>query len=126
MRNARCDRYSYDIFCVHLDDYYSFAAIKVPNLAKISFIYTRFFSFFSDLCHMIGTSWFFILIFAIPLIVFLVWLMKQDKRRGALGIILVLLAAAVAMYVSTKYGSGLAAANFELRKKEAQEQQQGE
>jgi len=75
---------------------------------------------------MIGTSWFFILIFAIPLIVFLIWLMKQDKRKGVWGIILVIIAAAAAMYVSTKYGSGVAAANFELRKKEAQEQRQGE
>jgi len=75
---------------------------------------------------MIGTSWFFILIFAIPLIAFLIWLMKQDKRKGVWGIILVIVAAAAAMYVSTKYGSGLAAANFELRKKEVQEQRQGE
>jgi hypothetical protein len=73
---------------------------------------------------MIGTSWFFILIFAIPLIIFLIWLMKQDKRKGIWGIILVVIAAAAAMYVSTKYASGVAAANFELRKKEAQEKSQ--
>src|SRR5690606_41831357 len=78
------------------------------------------------LCNMIGTSWFFILIFAIPLIAFLIWLMKQDKRKGVWGIILVILAAAAAMYVSTKYGSGVAAANFELRKKEAQEKDSGQ
>ncbi|MFC7524958.1 hypothetical protein ACFQRK_13415 [Parapedobacter sp. GCM10030251] len=50
--------------------------------------------------------------------------MKQDKRKGIWGIILVVIAAAAAMYVSTKYASGVAAANFELRKKEAQEKSQ--
>ncbi|WP_257666933.1 hypothetical protein [Parapedobacter tibetensis] len=69
---------------------------------------------------MVGASWFFILIFAIPLIAFLIWLMKQDKRKGIWGIIIVLLLAIGASYVAIR-ASGNAAANFELRKKEAQE-----
>ncbi len=74
---------------------------------------------------MTGTSWFFILIFAIPLIIFLIWLMKQDKRKGIWGIIIVILLAAGAMYVSTR-ASRNAATNFELQKKEAQEQREKE
>jgi hypothetical protein len=69
---------------------------------------------------MIGTSWFFIIFFAIPLFALLIWLMKQDKRKGVWGIIIVVLLASAAIYVSSR-ASRNAAANFELRKKEAQE-----
>ncbi|MGK6350267.1 hypothetical protein [Parapedobacter sp. DT-150] len=69
---------------------------------------------------MTGTSWFFIFIFAIPLIAFLIWLMKQDKRKGIWGIIIVVVLTIGAILASSR-ASRNAAANFELRKKEAQE-----
>lgn len=71
---------------------------------------------------MTTTSWFFFGIFAIPLIAFLIWLMKQDRRKGIWGIILVVVAALAATIVSTQRASRNAVENFELRKKEAQEQ----
>jgi len=69
---------------------------------------------------MTGTSWFFIVIFAIPLIAFLIWLMKQDRRKGIWGIIIVIILAIGAIYASSR-ASRNAVENFELRKKEAQE-----
>ncbi|SFC45625.1 hypothetical protein SAMN05421747_111108 [Parapedobacter composti] len=69
---------------------------------------------------MTGTSWFFILFFAVPLIALLIWLMKQDKRKGVWGILIVILLASAAIYVSSR-ASKNAAVNFEMRKKEAQE-----
>ncbi|MFB2118203.1 hypothetical protein [Parapedobacter sp. 2B3] len=69
---------------------------------------------------MTGTSWFFILIFAIPLIVFLVWLMKQDRRKGIWGIVIVVLLVIGAVAASIR-ASKNAVQNFEERKKEAQE-----
>ncbi len=77
--------------------------------------------FSSDLCHMTGASWFFILIFAIPLIAFLFWLMKQDRRKGIWGIIIVALLAIGAIAASIR-ASKNAVQNFEERKKEAQEE----
>ncbi|WP_090607892.1 hypothetical protein [Parapedobacter koreensis] len=68
---------------------------------------------------MTGTSWFFIVIFAIPLIAFLVWLMKQDKRKGIWGIIIVIILTAGAIFASSR-ASRNAVENFELQKKEAQ------
>lgn len=69
---------------------------------------------------MTGTSWFFILFFAVPLIALLIWLMKQDKRKGVWGILIVILLASAAIYVSSR-ASKNATVNFEMRKKEAQE-----
>ncbi len=69
---------------------------------------------------MVGTSWFFILIFAIPLVAFLIWLMKQDRRKGIWGIIIVVILVIGAIFASSK-ASKNAVENFELRKKEAQE-----
>ncbi|MGV3761223.1 hypothetical protein [Parapedobacter sp.] len=69
---------------------------------------------------MTGTSWFFILIFAIPLIAFLFWLMKQDRRKGIWGIIIVVLLVIGAVAASIR-ASKNAVQNFEERKKEAQE-----
>lgn len=70
---------------------------------------------------MVGTSWFFIIIFAIPLVALLIWLMKQDKRKGIWGIIIIALLVAGAIFASSR-ASKNAVENFELRKKEAQEQ----
>lgn len=67
---------------------------------------------------MISTSWFFFLIFAIPLVAFLIWMMKQDKRRGWLGIILVVIMVLVALIVSMR-ASRNAVNNFEMRKQDA-------
>lgn len=69
---------------------------------------------------MTGTSWFFILIFAIPLIAFLFWLMKQDRRKGIWGAIIVALLVIGAIAASIR-ASKNAVQNFEERKKEAQE-----
>lgn len=69
---------------------------------------------------MVGTSWFFILIFAIPLVALLIWLMKQDKRKGIWGIIIIVILVVGAIFASSK-ASKNAVENFELRKKEAQE-----
>ena len=38
---------------------------------------------------MAGPSIIFYSIFILPLVVFLIWLMRQDKRKGVIGIILV-------------------------------------
>jgi len=69
---------------------------------------------------MTGASWFFILIFAIPLIAFLLWLMKQDRRKGIWGIIIVALLVIGAAAASIR-ASKNAVQNFEERKKEAKE-----
>ncbi|WP_257658430.1 hypothetical protein [Parapedobacter lycopersici] len=69
---------------------------------------------------MTSTSWFFILIFAIPLIAFLIWLVKQDKRKGIWGIIIVILLTIGAIFASSR-ASKNAVTGFELRKKEAQQ-----
>lgn len=44
------------------------------------------------------------LIFVIPLVVFLIWVMRQDKRRGVAGLLILLVIVAVAviyMYLKT-------------------------
>lgn len=69
---------------------------------------------------MISTSWFFFIIFLIPLIAFLLWIMKQDKRKGILGMVIIGVMLIVALIVSLK-ASKNAASNFEMRKQEAQE-----
>ena len=69
---------------------------------------------------MVPTSWFSILIFAIPLIAFLLWLMKQDKRKGIWGIIIVILLTIGAVFASVR-ASKNAVEGFELRKQEALE-----
>ena len=53
---------------------------------------------------MSGPSFIFWLIFVVPLVIFLIWLMRQDKRKGGLGLIIVILTVAIAviyMYVKT-------------------------
>jgi len=67
---------------------------------------------------MISTSWFFIIIFAIPLVVLLLWTMKQDRRRGWLGITIVAILVIIAIIVSSR-ASRNAANNFEMRKQDA-------
>lgn len=68
---------------------------------------------------MVPTSWFFILIFALPLIAFLVWLMRQDKRKGIWGIIILVILLGLAIYGS-RIGSKSAIQNYENRKQEAE------
>ncbi len=68
---------------------------------------------------MVPTSWFFILIFAVPLIAFLVWLMRQDKRKGIWGIIILAILLGLAIYGS-RIGSKSAIQNYENRKQEAE------
>lgn len=68
---------------------------------------------------MITTSWFFFLIFLAPLLVFLFWLMKQDKKKGWLGIAIVAVLVIIALIVSSR-ASRNAAMNFEQRKLDAE------
>ncbi len=68
---------------------------------------------------MISTSWFFFLIFLAPLLVFLIWLMKQDRKKGWLGIAIVSVLVVIALIVSSR-ASRNAAMNFEQRKIEAE------
>jgi uncharacterized membrane protein len=68
---------------------------------------------------MISTSWFFFLIFLAPLLVFLFWLMKQDRRKGWLGIAIVAVLVLIALIVSSR-ASRNAAMNFEQRKLDAE------
>lgn len=39
-------------------------------------------------------------IFGIPLVVFLVWIMRQDKRRGAVGLVVLAVAVIIAIVVA--------------------------
>lgn len=72
---------------------------------------------------MVSTSWFFILIFAVPLIAFLIWLMKQDKRKAIWGIAIVVVLAIAAIIASSR-ASKNAVEDFELRKRESLEKSQ--
>lgn len=50
-----------------------------------------------------GASYIFWAIFVVPLIVFLVWVMRQDKRKGKLGlIVLLVLVVGVIVYMYFK------------------------
>jgi uncharacterized membrane protein len=69
---------------------------------------------------MISTSWFFIIIFALPLAALLLYIMRQDRRKGIWGVIILFILIAVAAIVSSK-ASKNAVNNFEERKKNAQE-----
>ena len=47
----------------------------------------------------------FFLIFVIPLVIFLIWLMRQDKRKGITGLIvlsIIVIGAIVYMFLTTK------------------------
>ncbi|WDF56391.1 hypothetical protein [Mucilaginibacter sp. KACC 22063] len=53
---------------------------------------------------MSGASLIFWIVFAIPLFVFLIWVMKQDKKKGTIGLIVVIatiLIAVIYMYART-------------------------
>jgi len=58
------------------------------------------------------------LIFLLPFSVLLIWLMKQDKRKGVIGIIIMLVMIVVGIIVSLK-ASKNAVNNFEMRKSES-------
>jgi cbb3-type cytochrome oxidase subunit 3 len=50
-----------------------------------------------------GASIIFYLVFVIPLIVFIAWLMRQDKRKGKIGlVVLVVLIVGVIVYMYSK------------------------
>jgi uncharacterized membrane protein YqjE len=50
-----------------------------------------------------GASIIFYLVFVIPLIVFIAWLMRQDKRKGKIGlVVLVVLIVGVIAYMYSK------------------------
>ena len=68
---------------------------------------------------MTSTSWFFIIIFLVPLGAFLFWLMKQDRKKGIIGAIVIFVIIVVGLIVSIK-ASKNEANNFEMRKREAQ------
>lgn len=51
---------------------------------------------------MVGPSIIFYVIFAIPYIILMYWLVKQDKRKYAWGISVVTVIAVLAIYVSQK------------------------
>ena len=48
-------------------------------------------------------------IFVVPMVVFLIWLMRQDKKKGITGLIVlgILVVAAVAYTIWKKDGAGL-------------------
>lgn len=69
---------------------------------------------------MIGTSWFFILIFALPLVVLLFWVARKDKRYAKWGILVLSILVIFAIYASSK-ASKVAVENFKMRQKEAQQ-----
>jgi len=75
---------------------------------------------FPTFADMTGVSWIFFLVFAVPLIALLFWLLKQDRRKGLWGIIILILLVAAAIFVSSR-ASRNAIDNFEIRKKEAQQ-----
>lgn len=58
------------------------------------------------------------LIFLLPFAALLIWLMKQDKKKGIIGIIIMVIMVAVGIIVSLK-ASKNAVNNFEMRKSEA-------
>lgn len=58
------------------------------------------------------------LIFLLPFSVLLIWLMKQDKRKGVIGIVIMLVMIVVGIIVSLK-ASKNAVNNFEMRKSES-------
>lgn len=52
-----------------------------------------------------GASIIFFLIFVLPLVAFLIWLMRQDKRKGTTGLVILIIIVAVAivyMFLTTK------------------------
>lgn len=67
---------------------------------------------------MVPTSWFFILIFALPLLAFLVWLMRQDRRKGIWGVIILVILVGLAIYGSS-IGSKSAVQNYENRQQDS-------
>lgn len=69
---------------------------------------------------MISTSWFFFLIFLVPLAFFLLYIMKQDKRKGWLGVAIIVLIVAVGLIVALR-ASRNAANNFEQRKADSEQ-----
>lgn len=72
---------------------------------------------------MVGPSIIFYIIFAIPYIFVMYWLVKQDKRKYAWGITVVTVIAIVALYVSQK-ASKNAIENYKQRQIDAVEAEQ--
>jgi len=71
---------------------------------------------------MVGPSIIFYIIFAIPYIFVMYWLVKQDKQKYAWGISIVTILAVVAIYVSQK-ASKNAIENYKQHQIDAREQE---
>lgn len=71
---------------------------------------------------MVGPSIIFYIIFAIPYIFVMYWLVKQDKQKYAWGISVVTILAIVAIYVSQK-ASKNAIENYKQHQIDAREQE---
>jgi peptidoglycan/LPS O-acetylase OafA/YrhL len=72
---------------------------------------------------MVGPSIIFYIIFAIPYIFVMYWLVKQDKRKYAWGVSVVTVIAIVALYVSQK-ASKNAIENYKQHQIDAREAEQ--
>lgn len=71
---------------------------------------------------MVGPSIIFYIIFAVPYIIFMYWLVKQDKRKYAWGLAVVTLIAILAIYVSQK-ASKNAIENYKQHQIDAHEEE---
>lgn len=71
---------------------------------------------------MVGPSIIFYIIFAIPYIFVMYWLVKQDKRKYAWGISVVTVIAIIALYVSQK-ASKNAIENYKQHQIDAREEE---
>lgn len=71
---------------------------------------------------MVGPSIIFYIIFAVPYIFVMYWLVKQDKKKYALGILIVTIIAILAIYVSQK-ASKNAIENYKQHQIDAREKE---
>lgn len=72
---------------------------------------------------MVGPSIIFYVLFAVPYVFVMYWLVKQDKRKYAWGLAVVTLIAIVGIYVSQK-ASKNAIENYKQHQIDAREQEQ--
>ena len=67
---------------------------------------------------MVGPSIIFYIIFAVPFILVMYWLVKQDKKKHALGIVIITVLAIIALLVSQK-ASKMAVDNYKQHQEDA-------